>query len=396
MSFRNERYEDDRNTDGLARDVFAVFGETLIPVVRDLGPISLLQFSLAGRYDDYSDFGSAFNPRLGASLELPHGLKFRGSYSESFRAPNLPLLSEPALAVGYVESLADPQAPSGQSVALMVDGHNGNLTAEESENFSFGMEWRLESGFIESFSIDYFDYEFSGRIERVFARTFFDFLSEEEELGGFVTRNPSASDVGFFLDQPYRTIFDSVGISDPSAIDILADLRYQNTATTEFSGLDISLAGSGEFGWGYFGVNANLSFILDSEIQFTPDAALAPNAGIIGRPAEFRSTVSAFVTWSGLTGNIRLNYTDGYNDNIDALCAPDGCEVDSWTTLDLTLGYEFGDRVTLLKGARVGLEITNLFDEDPPFAPALDSVDYDSANADPFGRIMRVNVTKYW
>lgn len=395
LSFRKENYEDDDPTN-LEREVFAVFGEALIPVVRDAGPVELFQVSVAGRYDDYSDFGSAFNPRVGASVELPRGVKFRGSYSESFRAPNLCLLSEPALAIGYIEFVSDPQAAGGQSVALIVDGHNENLEAEESENFSFGMEWRPEKGFIESISVDYFNYEFSGRIERVFARTFSNFLPQEQALGDLVTRDPALSDVNFFLDQTYRTILDDIGISDPSDIDILADLRYQNTATTEFSGLDVNLTGSEDFDWGSFGFNANLSFILDSEIQFTPDAPLAPNSGVIGRPAEFRSTVSAFATWDGLTGNIRLNYTDGYEDNVDALCVSNGCDVDSWMTLDLTLAYEISDNVNLLNGTRIGLEISNLFDEDPPFAPRFDSVNYDSANADPFGRIIRANLTKNW
>src|SRR3546814_18100207 len=44
---------------------------------------------LAGRYEHYSDFGSVARPKIAAAWDVFDGLRFRGSYSQGFRAPNL-------------------------------------------------------------------------------------------------------------------------------------------------------------------------------------------------------------------------------------------------------------------------------------------------------------------
>ena len=44
---------------------------------------------LAGRFEDYSDFGSTLNGKLATRLELVDGFALRGALSTGFRAPSL-------------------------------------------------------------------------------------------------------------------------------------------------------------------------------------------------------------------------------------------------------------------------------------------------------------------
>lgn len=53
----------------------------------DFGDMLTLQ--LAGRYEDYSDFGSTLNGKAAARLEPVDGIALRGSISTGFRAPSL-------------------------------------------------------------------------------------------------------------------------------------------------------------------------------------------------------------------------------------------------------------------------------------------------------------------
>ncbi len=49
-----------------------------------------LTLSASGRYDDYSDVGSTFNPKVGLTWKPVDGVSIRGNYGESFNAPSMP------------------------------------------------------------------------------------------------------------------------------------------------------------------------------------------------------------------------------------------------------------------------------------------------------------------
>src|SRR5690606_23367824 len=65
------------------RDITAVFTELHIPILPSL------EAQLAARYDDYSDFGDTFNPKVSLRWEPMKELMFRSSYSTGFRAPSM-------------------------------------------------------------------------------------------------------------------------------------------------------------------------------------------------------------------------------------------------------------------------------------------------------------------
>jgi iron complex outermembrane receptor protein len=66
--------------DGKRRFVFAYF-------LQGNYKIKKLNITAGLRYDDYSDFGSSFNPRIGVNYKVSSHLLFKGLYGKAFRAP---------------------------------------------------------------------------------------------------------------------------------------------------------------------------------------------------------------------------------------------------------------------------------------------------------------------
>jgi iron complex outermembrane receptor protein len=76
-----------------SRKQHAAFTELYVPVVAPAQEVPLvrsLNVSAALRYDEYSDFGSTVNPKLGFTWDLTDEFAVRASWGTSFRAPGLP------------------------------------------------------------------------------------------------------------------------------------------------------------------------------------------------------------------------------------------------------------------------------------------------------------------
>jgi outer membrane receptor protein involved in Fe transport len=100
--------------------------------------------------------------------------------------------------------------------------------------------------------------------------------------------------------------------------------------------------------------------------------------------------------WSegGFDATAFVNYVDGYaNQLVDPVE-----HVASWTTIDCQIGYRFGT-VSPLKGARIGLSVTNLFSRKPPYVQNhsfASTVAYDPGQASAIGRLISVQATYKW
>jgi iron complex outermembrane receptor protein len=70
-------------------DVNEAYLELAIPVLSDMPFAKLLDFSVATRYSDYSNFGNTTNSKFGFRWRPIDDLMFRGNWSEGFRAPSI-------------------------------------------------------------------------------------------------------------------------------------------------------------------------------------------------------------------------------------------------------------------------------------------------------------------
>lgn len=101
---------------------------------------------IAGRFEDYSDFGSTINGKIAFRYATPGGFALRGAASTGFRAPNLQQLWFNNVSVQFVQTDAGLQ-PSRVLTAANQDPVTKafgvpELKEETSVNFSGGITWR--------------------------------------------------------------------------------------------------------------------------------------------------------------------------------------------------------------------------------------------------------------
>ena len=97
--------------------------------------------TLAGRYEDYDDFGSTTNAKLATRFELTDAFALRGSASTGFRAPSLQQQYYTSITTNFIEGIAFDigTLPATSPAASALGGTQ--LQPEESVNYSIGATW---------------------------------------------------------------------------------------------------------------------------------------------------------------------------------------------------------------------------------------------------------------
>ncbi|MBX9766465.1 MAG: TonB-dependent receptor [Bdellovibrionales bacterium] len=130
------------STGGGNRNVQSLFSEVSVPVVKDL------ELQVAGRFDNYSDFGQTTNPKVALMYHATPSLSLRTSVGTGFMAPLMQDLYA-ATALGYpsfidrvackAETDAGGATPSCQAQQYEVkSGGNTGLKEERSLSYSAG------------------------------------------------------------------------------------------------------------------------------------------------------------------------------------------------------------------------------------------------------------------
>jgi len=85
-----------------------------------------------------------------------------------------------------------------------------------------------------------------------------------------------------------------------------------------------------------------------------------------------------------------LNYTNSYRDPSNA------SPITSWTTVDLTLKYQFDADRGPLADLSLLVAANNLMDRSPPFVLNPVGINFDGANANALGRMISIQLSKRW
>lgn len=157
------------------RTVTSGYAELEVPVLP-----KYLTLQLAGRYDRYDSFGSTMNPKYAVVSQPVDFLKIRGSYSTSFKAPDIGQLYQPAITT-FTAAVADPRNPAaGLNTYPFVAAGNRALQPEKGRVWYGGVvldAGKLVKGL--SFSADYFDIGLTNVITSFTTpTTFFNFFPE--------------------------------------------------------------------------------------------------------------------------------------------------------------------------------------------------------------------------
>jgi iron complex outermembrane receptor protein len=122
-------------------------------------PVEPLRLELAGRYEDYSDFGDTTVGKLSARYELTDTFALRSTISTGFRAPTLAESYYSATNVGPTTAFVQ-MPPNAPATALL--GLGAGLQPEKSTNYSIGFVLRPERAM--SLSFDVYQVEVRNRI----------------------------------------------------------------------------------------------------------------------------------------------------------------------------------------------------------------------------------------
>lgn len=404
------------NDTAVDRSTASVFAELYIPVVGiDMG-VPLMQelnVNAAIRYDDYSDFGETTNPKIGVTWDVNDSLALRGSWGTSFRAPALtdtnpqnfsaafygiPLTNNSGRGdIGFVYP--------GSSSAFVVIGANPDLKPETATTWSAGIDFHpVGSGF--RFSATYYSVRYSNQIV---GQNYGEFLANADNAALYdsyitavnnpascVNGDPSTYDpllADFITNHPALY---PVQIFGACSVNVILDGRSANAATTFQDGLDFQVNYAFATGFGDWTLGLNATKILNQTVETVEGSEEADVLDTYYYPVSL--TGRGQIGWSlgRFSANLFVNYVGSYTNTLPLEGEPES-EVPAWTTLDLGINYAIPMGEGPLGGLRLGVNVQNLTDEDPPLV--LTEVGnsygaYDPSNANILGRIISLQVTK--
>lgn len=404
--FRDERFDEEHSFGAPAlikRDVSAAYAELLVPWVSSANSragLKRLQMTLAGRYENYSDFGSTFNPKIGLAWAPIRDLNVRGTWGTSFKAPLLRQLNaDNAWGFVYTGHFTDA---SGAIPTLLLNGYGNALGPEESTNWTLGFDFAPAALEGLELSATYFRIDYEDRIRTPFPTGYDTYgVLRDPTYSMVVNRSPDPAEVAGLLERLELYCFtpdwDLCALPRPEDIRAIVDERYRNLAGVRMSGLDFSIRQRWDSSIGNWGVELSGTRLLKNVEQIVRGVPEVSQMNAVWRPVDLRLRSSVSFTRGPLTTVAFVNYTDSYRDN-RAFAGPSGREVASWTTVDFTLQYDLSEVLASkgLEETSVTLTAVNLFDRDPPYVVSNVGLNFDGANASPLGRFIAAQVTVKW
>ena len=226
---------------------------------------------VAGRYEDFSEFGDTFTGKLATRFAFTPDFAVRASWSTGFRAPTPAQLNSTSTSQGldtvtlqlFTSGRLSPLNP----VAAFLGAKP--LQPEESETFTGGLVWRNDSGF--SGSLDVYQIEVSKRFSTSASITVTPAIKAQLVALGVSGASAFTSISWFTNDFDTRTQgLDLVGAYSralgPGRLDLTAAYNYNETTVThgslaasatqkrlfEEARPKQNLTGSATYGWGPF------------------------------------------------------------------------------------------------------------------------------------------------
>jgi outer membrane receptor protein involved in Fe transport len=379
-----------------SRHVSSAFGELSLPLIGDSEnrhAVPRLELALAGRYEDYSDFGHTFNPTARLRWVPSEWLKFRASWGRSFRAPKLDDLYDTAQNVSFETLIPDPRSPTGTSVVLGQQGSNPNLKQETAITWTAGFDIAPTAVPGLRLSLTYYAIDYEGRIAQPAADDPFNILAHEGEWAPVIVRNPTLAQIAAICNRPdYQGSAAECLTSSPAAI---IDFRLSNLASTKVNGVDLEMHHLLDTSIGSFSTTLTGTYVLHFDQAVTTDSPSVDVVDTVGNPISLR--LRGALGWTrhrpdqpGPGFNLTVNHSGGYRNPTSSLIPG----VDPWTTIDCQFFFRTGTGVGWASSMDFVVNAVNVFNQDPPFVDSL--YGYDRSNMQPLGRVVSLFVRKSW
>jgi iron complex outermembrane receptor protein len=388
------------------RSVTSAFFELAVPIISPEMHIPLVEeisLQIAARDEDYSDFGNVLKPKGAIYWKVGYGLAFRGSVSQSFRAPNLPQFYSDGSTVSNTRTdyaackINTPAATTCPSASTIeVRSGNKDLKPEQADNATVGFVY--QPTFVPS------------ALGKLTLTTDFWSIREKEVigiLGGYnqiaydwLLRQSGSSNPNVVRDAP-------VGPATVGAITYINDV-YANLQPRVVQGADFTLDYDlDDTPWGSFDLTVNVAKLLKYDQAPSPIESLLQRAVTAGElPGvtiasagnqikmdgfpEFRG--SATLSWrkGGWGAGAFVQYVGDVYDTGPAQVNGQYFPVKDWTTVSLYGQYAFKNG--LFDGSTVRVGVRNIADKDPPITSA--NFGYSGALHNATGRYWYMNLSK--
>ncbi|HEY9235386.1 MAG TPA: TonB-dependent receptor, partial [Phenylobacterium sp.] len=403
-----------------SRNVTSAYVEFAIPVISPDMEIPLVhnfEAQIAGRYENFSDVGDVAKPKVALAWDVIDGVRFRGSWAQGFKAPNLEQVNATLVTrsngrADWYRCEADVRAGRLANLQACVRPNtserrsgNADLKPEESETWGLGLVY--EPHFVPeefgrfTFTVDYWRVKQEGIVGLFGGGNAItaDYLARlnGSSYDAVVRAAPTADDIAAFA---------GTGLTPAGQILYVTD-QYQNLLPQEARGLDIgvmwNLRGTE---WGDFSVNFNAAHLIKfyrspsagvAELlaaqqagEIDPAISISGGGDLIRRDGRPEWKWSASATWSYEQWQVGAftQYVGEVNDFdlVDSAGVP--WVVDSQITANLYGQYEFTEGLAANTRLRIG--VRNLTDEKPP----LESAGYMGDLYQPYSRYWYVSVRK--
>jgi len=393
-------------------DVSEAYVELNVPLITEGAFGKSLDLSLAGRYSDYSTFGSQFTPKYGLRWQVADELLVRATYSEGFRAPSIGELygspsradlqiDDPCLvgtdgspATGDPGNCAALGVPPGteqtNSQISVTTGGNEDLDPETARSFTAGFVFSpsFASGTAWSDRLDlevtYYRHSIEGAVQAIDAQTQLDLCVEtldplycdgitRSPVGGINAFNNRLTNLGSIKTDGWDAdLFWTLPESDAGQFKVI----WQNTFVTRYE----AVGAAGQVQPRRIGIEVNDSAIPDWTSTATLDWRRGPwNASWsvrhISELTEDCGDAASFPVCSD--GAVVGQDADGN----DIWAGTNTLE--AMTYHDLQVGYRFD----ILKSLQLTAGVNNVLDDDPPICLSCSLNGYDASTYDiPGGR----------
>jgi iron complex outermembrane receptor protein len=351
-----------------SRRTWSAFAEARVPLISSQqypqgGDV--LAVTLAGRYDDYSDFGKTTNPQFGLAWRPIESLLIRGTYATAFKAPPLINLYQPQTTT--LELLPDPALNGQQENMEVVSGGNPSLQPETGRSFSSGFVY--DSRLIPNLraAVTWWKVHEGEAIGFINATTI---LANESLFPGLIIRNPGSN-------------------GQPGTVRELFDV-YTNFGNIDVAGFDYKLNYQYRSAYGTWmpGLSATRTTHYDGALQpGLPPVDGASKAQMSGNWAPRWKGIAALGwTLGPLSANIDGRYVGHYIDY-------DGIrELGNFWLYDAHFRYDLGQRFSAndrwLHGMYLEVGGVNVLNKQPQYSNFSFFLGYDPQQADLQGRVI--------
>ncbi|MFN7178401.1 TonB-dependent receptor domain-containing protein [Hyphomonas sp.] len=406
------------------RTVGAAYIELAVPLVSPEMNIPLvegLEMQVAGRFENYSDFGDIAKPKVALGWTVFEGLRFRGSWAQAFRAPNLEqvnatVVSRSNTRTDWVRCQADLEAGRITSFAACNQGFattgrragNPDLQAETADTWTVGtvIQPRIMPPDVGSitFTADLWNVEQEGLVG-IYGEgnaLILDYLLRMRGSSNpdVIRAAPTADEIAAFAGTSLAPVGRVLYVND----------AYRNLQPQTVRGIDVSANFAlDRTPIGRLNFDVNVARLLEYERMASPDiqalidaraaGEINPGTIITGGGNLLRQDGSpewkwnAAVTWQpteAITLGAYTQYTGSYIDTTVIDQIGRNLEVDGQRTVNLYGQYEFSGGIAA--NTRLRLGVRNIEDKVPPMDSS--SAGYNGALYQPFGRYWYASIRK--